>query len=342
MNEIEWLAERRPDTEASGTLSTARARRALLEHALGPSPARIAGIKRRRRIVAGAVLAATAGAAAVAFAPTGHDGTTGPAVARRIGLAPAPAQAAPLLKLASKITQAPKPAGDATLVLRSHDFPGGSEKDFTGADLFLDNGDYYYGQTLEELTANAKADPTDQEGYQAAKAEREAAVAANTIPGDQARAKMIAATLAPDNSEPKLTAAQKAEAAKAEAKARAQKLAAAKKAGIDVGKPASPRSLDNNRVWIGSMDALIEGAGDPQVRAGVMRLMATMPEVKITQGDGTLTLTQTDFPRGYQEALVVDDKTGVITKMTGGVAGRTPDVVVSYDIKRVMASEVLG
>jgi hypothetical protein len=90
------------------------------------------------------------------------------------------------------------------------------------------------------------------------------------------------------------------------------------------------------------MDALIEGAGDPQVRAGVMRLMATMPEVEIARGDGTLTLTQTGFPDGYQEQLVVDDRTGVITKMVGGVAGRRPDVVVDYDIERVKAADVLG
>jgi hypothetical protein len=69
--------------------------------------------------------------------------------------------------------------------------------------------------------------------------------------------------------------------------------------------------------------------------------MATMPEVKLSQGGGTLTLTQTDFPRHYREALVVDDKTGVITKMIGGEAGKTPSVVVTYDVRRVTAADVL-
>jgi hypothetical protein len=351
MNELEWLAERRPETEDPTAAETTRARAALLSHAAAPSPvpsrrrtpspARLAGIKRRRRIFAGAALAATAGVGVLALAPTNQDGTTGPRVATRIGIAPQPAQAAPLMKLAAKLRQAPQPAGDATLVLRSHHFP--DDKDFTGADLYLDSGAYYYGITLDELKADAKADPTDQEGYQAAKAEREAAVAANTLSGDDARARMIAATMAPDNSAPTLTAAQKADAAKAEAKAMAEKLAAAKKAGIKVGPPASRRSQGNNRVWIGAMDALIQGAGDPQVRAGVMKLMATMPDVvKVTQGDGSLTITQTDFPDGYTEALVVDDRTGVLTKMIGGVAGRTPEVIVDYDIKRVTASDIIG
>jgi hypothetical protein len=342
MNEIEWLAERRPETEEPTSPQTLRARAALYRHATapGPSPARLAGIHRRRRILAGAALVAAAGVGVLALAPASKNGTTGPTVARTIGIAPEPAQAAPLMKLAAAIQQAPRPKGDATLVLRSHDFPTGN--DFTGADLYLDDGRYFYGQTLSELKANAKADPTDEEGYQAAKAEREAAVAANTLSGDAARAKMIAATLAPDNSAPKLTDAQKAEAQAAEEKARNEKLAAAKKAGTWVDEKVSPRSLDNNRVWIGAMDALIQGAGDPQVRSGVMKLMATMPEVKIAQGDGTLTLTQTDFPRHYQEALVVDAKTGVITKMVGGTAGKRPDVVVTYDVRRVTAADVLN
>jgi hypothetical protein len=334
MNEIEWLAERRPEAEDPSAAQTMHARAALLEHATtprrrAPSPARLAGIKRRRRILAGAALAATAGIGVLALAPASKDGRP---VTHTIGLAPPKAEAAPLMKLAAKINQEPKPVGDATLVLRSHSFPNGH--DFTGADLYLDNGEYYYGPTLDELKANAKADPTDQEGYQAAKAEREAAVAANTLDGDAARAKMIAATLAPDNSAPKLTAADKAAAAKAVR----EKLA---KAGRRIT-PVSRRSQDNNRVWIGSMDALIEGAGDPQVRSGVMRLMTTMPEVKVTQGDGTLTLTQTDFPDDYTEALVVDDRTGVITKMIGGTAGQEPSVVVDYDIKRVTAADVIG
>lgn len=75
-----------------------------------------------------------------------------PRIARRIGV-PAPAEAA-LVKLSQRIQSAPAPSGDATLVLRSHDFP--TAKDFTGADLYLDDGRYFYGTTLAELRANAK------------------------------------------------------------------------------------------------------------------------------------------------------------------------------------------
>ena len=88
------------------------------------------------------------------------------------------------------------------------------------------------------------------------------------------------------------------------------------------------------------MDALIAGAGRADVRAGVMRLMATMP-VKVEQGDGVLRLTQTDFPDHYTETLVVDDVTGVLKEQRGGVAGKPPSVVVTYDVKRVDAADVL-
>ncbi len=326
MNDVDWLIERRPHTDEPSPDATAQARRALLEHATRrhPSPARLAGIKRRRRILAGAALAAAAGIAAVAMLPANE--ARSPLVPR-----PPAAQAAPLIRLAAHITAAPKPTGDATLVLRSHHFPTGH--DFTGADLYLDDGGYYYGPTLADLKRNAAADPSDDEGYAAAKAERQAALDANSLPPAQARQAMIDATYAPGT--------QASAEAAPPSPALAKKRALAKKGGWTAEK-ISPRSLDNNRVWLGAMDMLIAGAGDPQVRSGVMKLIATMPEVKVEQGDGVLNLRQTDFPRGYQETLTVDDRTGVITRMTGGTAGQAPDVTVDYDIKRVTAADVIG
>ena len=89
------------------------------------------------------------------------------------------------------------------------------------------------------------------------------------------------------------------------------------------------------------MDALIAGAGRADVRAGVMKLLAAMPEVKVEPGDGVLRLRMTDFPDGYEETLVVDDATGVIREMVGGTHGKRPSVVVTYDVRRVTAADVL-
>ena len=103
-------------------------------------------------------------------------------------------------------------------------------------------------------------------------------------------------------------------------------------------KPASKLTIDNNRIWLGSMDALIAGAGDADVRAGVMKLLSTMPLVKVSDHGATLDLTNTDFSDHYQETLTVDAKTGVIEKLVGQTAGQPPSVTVTYDIKRVDAN----
>ncbi len=323
MNEIEWLAERRPKTGEPDAAATTSARAALLEHARRPRAAapRPAAVSRRfvhvrRRVVAGASLVAVAAIVAAALLPGGDHAPQ---------IAPPAAKAAPLVLLAKHLQHVPAPPGDATLVLRKHVFPNAPS--FTGADLYLDSGRYFYGATLDELRAGAAANPDENTGdNDTTKAERRAAVDALNVP-DKAREEMIAIfTPAPGTSANPPAAARK----QLEAKKRAESHAT-----------ASPRSIANNRVWIGCMDALIAGAGRADVRAGVMKLLAMMPEVKVEPGDGVLRLRMTDFPDGYEETLVVDDATGVIREMVGGTHGERPSVVVTYDVRRVTAADVL-
>ncbi len=99
--------------------------------------------------------------------------------------------------------------------------------------------------------------------------------------------------------------------------------------------------MDENRIWIGAMDAVIAGAGRSDVRAGVLKLLATVDTIRVREEGDTLSLTATDFGDGYEETIVVDAHTGVITKMTGGYPGKAPSVVVTYEIKRVEAREIL-
>ncbi len=104
----------------------------------------------------------------------------------------------------------------------------------------------------------------------------------------------------------------------------------------------STRALDDNHIWGACLDALIAGAGDKQVRAGVMRLLATIPSVKVEDHGATLDLRNTAVVPGYEETLVVDAHTGVIEKMIGANTGQRPSVTVTYDIKRVEARDVIG
>lgn len=271
----------------------------------------------------------------------GKDGMIGLAIGCKIGIVLQLAQVALLMKLVAKIFQEFKLVGDATFVLRLYYFLSGY--DFIGVDFYFDNGEYYYGQTLDELKVNVKADPTDQEGYQVVKAEREAAVAANMFDGDVACEKMIVVMLVFDNSVLKLTLQQKVDVVKEQVKMVVQKLVVVKKVGIKVGLFVSQCLFDNNRVWIGVMDVLIEGVGDLQVCSGVMQLMNTMFDVvKVIQGDGMLMIIQMDFLDGYIELFVVDDKIGIFIREVGGVLGRIFDVMVDYDIKCVMVFDIIG
>ena len=211
MNEIEWLAERRPQTSEPDTAATTSARTALLEHARAPRAAapRPAAVSRRfvhvrRRVVAGASLVAVAAVVAAGALPAREHPPQ---------IAPPAAEAAPLVLLAKHLQHVPAPPGDATLVLRRHEFPNAPS--FTGADLYLDSGRYSYGATLAELRDGAAANPDANTGdNDTTKGERQAAIAANASP-DKGREEMIALfTPAPGTSANPPEAARKQLAAK--------------------------------------------------------------------------------------------------------------------------------
>lgn len=275
MNELEWLHDQQPEVDEDH-VTRVRARRALLDHT---RPRRRSAAPRRAGFVA--VAALFAAALAIAWP------ASGPHVPAPVNPAPEVAEAASLVLLSQKIAQESAPKGDATLVQRSHHFPD-PKQDFTGNDLYLDDGRYFYGMTRGELKAATK-----QEG------EYDLVV-------------------------------------KAAAAADYDEMWKATFAGHPVLEQGKLQR--DNRAWMGSMDALLAGAGRADVRAGVMRILATMPKVKATETQDTLTITQTDFSGGYRETLIVDAQTGVPQKFIGGEAGKTPTVVVDYEIKRVKAA----
>jgi hypothetical protein len=295
----------------------------LLGPAVAP-PQRGGGGRRRRPR---ALFATVAAVFAIAIVVVAGALPSGDGPAKRLG-APAVAEAAPLVKLARQIQQLPAPTGDATLVLRSHDFP--EAKDFTGADLYLDDGRYYYGTTLAQLKAVGKADDL---GEGVPKQEREAAIAAVGLAPDAARERMLAATW-PGNHKPAESETSPANLAKRAA------IIKLKQPKGPIPAPASQLTIDNNRIWMASVDSLIAGAGNKDVRAGVMKLLSTINAVVNDRG-ATLEITDTDFSDHYQETLTVDAKTGVIQEMVGQTAGQRPDVTVTYDIKRVDAKDYI-
>ena len=98
----------------------------------------------------------------------------------------------------------------------------------------------------------------------------------------------------------------------------------------------------DNYVWENCEDALVAGSGNPQVRAGVLRLVSALPGITVTHGtvDGQPTLTLTagaaelgrtgvdkanpkvETGPAYQEAITINADTGIPLEIASGPAGK--------------------
>jgi hypothetical protein len=322
-------------------------------------------ILRRRTVVARAAagVAVTAVAAVVAVTATGttsphgsnsHDATspsvhsatvTSPAVHSVTVTSPGARPATvtgknhALTELAAYITaNATHQAGDATLVARTQSSPDRSSTQ--GFDLYTDSGEYFYAATESGLPAAIASNANVGDGMNA----REIAAAEYAVNGSLAVAdqRMAYAPFA-DGKSP--TAAQRARAAQMIA----QKLAAS---GIKdphlvkMVKAGTSINVDNY-VWEDSEEALQAGAGNPQVRAGVLRILSTLPGITVTTtevaGQAALALTATgtpDLPADYHETITINASTGIPISLVGGTNGETPEVTVTLEVSRVTVSAI--
>jgi hypothetical protein len=227
------------------------------------------------------------------------------------------APGATLTQLASYILAGGKPSGDATLVIREQSYPGRAA--IGGADLYTDSGEYFFAHSASGLPAQIASHHDLGDGLFA----REIAAAVYADHGDLAVARQRMAE-APD---PGKAPAPPGKVLKGPAR----------------GSTVSP---EDDYIWENSMDALVAGSGNPQVRAGVLRILSTLREVTVTNtttgGQPTLTLRAAApaMPGNYQETLVIGAKTGVPVTFTGGVPGKTPDVTVTYQVTRVTLSHI--
>lgn len=288
----------------------------------------------RRTVLTGSAVTLTV--AGVVAAAIGIGSTGGSAPAPRI--AAASPVATPLTRLADYVLASdPLVVGDATKVIRTTTIKGKAPT--IGADLFADDGDYFYSDNPAALPALVKGHENLANGVFG----RDVAAAQFAARGGDlvtAQKRIAIAALDPGTAytfrtrnDPSpipsgLTSAQKKEFA--------QKLAGSSKT-VDV-------NLDSS-IWSNSLDALIAGAGRPDVRAGVLKILSTLPNVTVvdstTNGRPTLTLTETEEGTStpYVEALVIGAKDGVPVSMTG-TAQDTPSVSVTYQVNRVTLSSM--
>ena len=281
-------------------------------------------------VVAVAAVAAVAVASAVPSAPArpAQAGGTHPA-ARAGGTHPARTGTStsstgsadaqrPLVTLAAVLAAEPAPTGNATLVERETAYPG--KASINVWDLYADDGRYFFSQTKAGLPAQVKENDI-QEGDKGMFA-REVAAAKYAVTGD-----LDAAAL-------KLAWAANTTPVAAWLSAQVKNMS---KGGLQI----------DNYVWEGCQDVLIVGGGNPQVRAGVLRLVSVLPDIAVTHGtvDGqpTLTLTAGGAEMGgssYQEALTINADTGIPLETVGGPPGLPASVTITYVVTRVNLADI--
>ena len=237
----------------------------------------------------------------------------------------------PLVTLAAVLAAESAPTGNATLVERETAYPG--KASINVWDLYADNGEYFFSQTKAGLPAQVKEDNNQGEGMFG----REVAAATYAATGDLDTAALKLAWAANTTPVPAWLSAQ---------------VKNMSKGGLQI----------DNYVWEGCEDALIVGAGNPQVRAGVLRLVSALPDIAVTHGtvDGqpTLTLTAGAAELGYtvsgidnanpkaatgpayQEAITINADTGIPLQIVGGPVGGKATVTVSYVVTRVTLADI--
>lgn len=336
-DELDWLAAQQPQGIEIDRGARERALTALTRHTSSRTGVRRFRLRSHLRLRTVGFAAATATAAAaiaavlvlsIAGVGSGSGGRSHSALGAQAAVHHH-ATASPLARLANYVSASPAPAGDATLVART---TTGDGKTVTVYDLYADNGQYFFSPNEGGLSAQVSAHHDLADGLFA----REIAAAKLAATGDVQTAAQDMAD-APDPSHV-ISPTQKVDNA-----AIAAKLAALGEKRTAGG---GSQSLFDNWVWEDSQDALIAGSGDPQVRAGVLRILATLPNVTVTNGTSagqpTLVLTagMSELGAGYTEQMTINADTGVPIQFVGGSAGEAPAATVDYTVSRVTLSSL--
>lgn len=345
-HDLDWLAAQRPSRAGADREAHDRALLALLRHATARPAARHRGLSlprprgsRMLTLATGSGMAAIA--AAVVLSAGGQAGTpaTSGSAASAHGASPTlpvvvshHRAKSPLIRLADDISTSTAP-GNATLVQRTTHTGG---QNITVYDLYTDSGPYYFSRNESGMPAQVSGNHDQGDGLFA----REVAAAEEAASGNVQQGALDLANAPAPNGRYRITSATETTPTPAE-------LAAAKAKAKLVGQPVSPGTDFDNWAWEDAQDAIIAGAGNPQVRAGVLKILALLPGVTVSQGTGpdgqpTLVLTAGAYEVGanYQEQLTVNAENGMPVQFVGGAPGQAPETTVDYQVRRVTLSDV--
>jgi hypothetical protein len=325
--DLDWLAAEKPQRTELDPGARERALAGLVQHTAAQTSRRDLVIGFRTRMFGFGVAAGVAAVAAAVVMmangggdPTGAGGISKSAQAPHTTVLHHHAGGSPLVRLADYVSQSVNPTGDATLVARTTTTTGGNS--VTVYDLYADDGQYFFSPTEDGLETQVSTHHNLAGGLFA----REIAAAKLAATGNVETAVQDMADAAdPSNV---ISPTQKVNPA----------VAAAKQAAT--GEPQEGNLFDN-WVWEDSQDAIIAGSGDPEVRVGVLRILAKLPGVTVTQGSSgdqpTLVLSAGTPEMGYDrtEQLTIDAHSGVPIQFVGGEPNQPPAGTVNYAVSRV-------
>jgi hypothetical protein len=291
-----------------------------------------------------AAVGAAAVAAAVVMGTTGGSAPTAPTQ----DAAPQVVES-PLVKLASDIRAAAQP-GDSSLVITTKPAPDGG-KPHPVYTLYTDKGQIFIGDSVQTLKDCAVKNDDQATEYHA----KTMAAARLAATGDVEKAKFAMTTV---NGNPWGLGLSPAEAEKVWAESWARTAEQLRKLGKEV--PASkPRptgaaldNLVNNHLWSNTTSTLFNGAANADVRAGVLKLLATMKDVSIAKtvvgGQAALTLTADPAILGGDGSQVLtinaDNGLPISSEVFPAKDSKTPSkhTVVTYQSSRVNLADVLA
>jgi hypothetical protein len=295
--------------------------------------------------VLGAAAAAVALVVTSASAPGHHAAASAQPSAKATSGAKATSKAVnPILaQLATDIGVQPvNLPGNATLEIRNQ-LPTSDTLGDNGIDLYTDDGTYFWGPSKSILLQ------VIAEGQDTAEGEfkRDIAAALYAVNGniDTARAKMAIANFVP-GAKPNTAQARQLEIEKLKAVDKARGIPYTPPKPLT---PAQKKEQTDNLIWMNSIDALTAAPENTQVRAGVLRIMATMPNVKVTHtataGQPTLTLADS-WPLladpGLVESLVINASTGFPVALYNTDPGQPLNVTYYHTFRVTLAGIEAG
>jgi hypothetical protein len=235
--------------------------------------------------------------------------------------------------------------GDASLVIRTTTAPDG--KPYITYNLYTDKGEIFFAEDRSALTGVVVRGDNLADSYNSSVIAAARFAASNDL--DKARVQMVNASrnawglgLSP------------AEAQKVWDKSEAELMPILKQKGFKGPLPRprpTGKALEdgiNNTLWSNSDSALVTGAANPEVRAGVLRLMSTIPDVSVTKttanGQPALNLTAGSalFAGHSEYVLTINAQTGlpIRSENTKTAPGEKPSPASTYESSRVQVADI--